>query len=288
MSSPGVDPGAPAELTKLRELAESAARIGGNLARESFGTHQQVKLKHDDSEVTQVDVAAERAIIDHIRARRPDDTFIGEEATEQSPIVNRQSSTVNPQSTCWVIDPIDGTRNYIRRMPVFTCSVAAMRHGAPLAGAIYDPMQDVMYSAGCGQGVYVDARRVSPADMAPESIRRPGAKLLVGIPSAQRPTIRHLVLRAIDGHVVRNLGSAALHLALAALGQLDVVVMGNGKLWDLAAGGLLVTEAGGVVTSPDGAPLFPVDVTRYAGEEIPTLAGDPAACARLMQESRAG
>lgn len=288
MSWPGADPGAPAELTRLRELAESAARTGGNLARESFGTRQQVKLKHDHSEVTEIDLAAERAVIDHIRARCPNDVFIGEEATEQSPIVNRQSSTFNPQSTCWVIDPIDGTRNYIRSLPIFTCSVAAMRDGMPVAGAIYDPMQDVMYSAGLGQGVYVDGRRVSPADTAPDSVRGPQAKLLVGIPSAQRPATRHLVLRAIDGHVVRNLGSAALHLALAALGQLDVVVMGNGKLWDLAAGGLLVTEVGGVVTSPDGAPLFPVDVTRYAGEEIPTLAGDPAACARLMQESRVG
>lgn len=302
----------PQSLKALRELAESAARVGGALARESFGIPQKVKLKPDRSEVTEVDLAVERAIIAQLRARRPNDTFVGEEATEQpsqkarkprshqgkpktetpatggasGEIPNRPSSIVNRQSVCWVIDPLDGTRNYIRGLPLFACSVAALREGEPVAGAVYDPMQDVMYSAARGQGTQVDGRSVSLADVTSRPRSGSKAKLIVGIPSAQRPATRELVLHALERHVVRNFGSAALHLALTAVGRLDVVVSGNSKLWDIAAGWLLVTEAGGVVTSPDGGPVFPMDLSRYAGEETPILAGNPAAHAQLIQESK--
>ncbi len=281
MSALDSEPPAPDE---LRELAESAARVGGQLARDAFGQRQKVTLKDDHSEVTEVDVAVERAIVAHISATRPNDTFIGEETTATNPI-NRQSSIVNLQSICWVIDPIDGTRNYIRNMPLFTCSIAAMRNGEPVAGAIYDPIQDVMYSAARGRGTLVNGRRISLEKQSAERAPEPGDKLFVGIPSARRQATRHLVLHAIECHIVRNFGSVALHLALTALGYLDVAVVGNAKLWDIAAGCLLVNEAGGVVTSPSGEPIFPLNVSRYASEEIPMLAGNPEAHARLLREA---
>ncbi len=326
MSASDFRPAGPQSLHELRELAESAARVGGELARASFGQTQIVSLKADRSEVTETDIAAERAIIAHIRDRRPDDAFIGEEAvgrghggtaareqgagnrergTEsttrkrrpsrnpQSPIVNPQSSIpnlqspiANPQSICWVIDPLDGTRNYVRNLPIFTCAVAAMRGGQPIAGAIFDPTQNVMYSAALGHGVYIDGRRISPAKAASSGDDEPKATLLVGIPSTLRPSIRKLVLHAVRQHVVRNLGSAALHLALVATGGLDAAVFGNSKLWDIAAGALLITEAGGLVTTPNGKPVFPIDLARYAGEEIAVLAGTPEAHARLLREAK--
>jgi len=338
MSASDFDPAGPQSLQALRELAESAARVGGELARASFGQTQVVSLKADRSEVTEVDLAAERAIIAHIRHQRPNDAFIGEEAVgerhegsdeatqrrsdeeesrisdfrlrtdkneippnarnpqspipnpqspipdRQSPIPDPQSPIRNPQSICWVIDPLDGTRNYIRHLPIFTCAVAALRAGAPIAGAVYDPMQDVMYSAALGQGTHIDGRATSLADATSESACKANADLLVGIPSAQRRATRPFVLHAVERHVVRNLGSTALHMALVATGQLDVAVLGNSKLWDVAAGALIITEAGGIVTTPDGKPVFPLDLSRYAGEEIAALAGRPEAHARLMRE----
>ncbi len=286
MSSPESEPVASPSPEELLELAESAARIGGDLARASFGRRQQVTLKGDRSEVTEVDLAVERTIGAHIHALRPHDAFIGEESAvpaPHAPTPNLQSSIPNPQSVCWIIDPIDGTRNYIRNLPWFTCSVAAMQRGEPVAGAIFDPMRNVMYSAARAGGMRVDGRPVSPADASTKSVYGPGAKLIIGIPSARRKATRALVLHALEHHVVRNFGSAALHLALTALGQLDLALAGNVKLWDIAAGCLLVEEAGGVVTSPAGAPVFPFDVSRYGGEMIPVIAGSSQAHARLMR-----
>lgn len=273
---------------QLLELAESAARIGGELARKSFGRRQRVTLKDDRSEVTEVDLAVERAIITHIRAERPQDTFIGEESAAQGPHAppsNPRSSIVNPQPVCWVIDPIDGTRNYIRDLPWFTCSVAAMQGGEPVAGAIFDPTQNAMYAAARGCRMLVDGQTITPSDARADNVYGPHAKLIVGIPSARREATGALVLHALEKHVVRNFGSAALHLALTALGRLDLAVAGNAKLWDIAAGCLLVRESGGVVTSPAGRPIFPLDVSRYAGEETPVLAGRPDAHARLLWEA---
>ena len=279
-----IEPAAPEE---LRELAESAARLGGNLARDSFGQRQQVTLKDDRSEVTEVDLAVQRALVAHIRAQRPQDTFIAEESltpSPQSPASNLQSSISNRQSICWVIDPIDGTRNYIRDLPLFTCSVAAMIGGEPVAGAIYDPVHGVMYSAARGGGVFLDGAPVVLAERRAAIPRDPDRKLFVGIPSARREATRQLVLHAVEEHVVRNFGSAALHLALTAVAQLDAAVMGNTRLWDIAAGCLLVSEAGGVATSPDGKPVFPLDISHYTGEEIPVLAGSPEAHARMLRD----
>jgi len=265
----------------LRKLAEAAARVGGEVAREAFGRRQVVSLKPDRSEVTEVDFAAQRAIVDYLRARRPDDAFVGEESED----VERGPATVpSDVETWWIIDPIDGTRNYIRGVPSFSCSVAAMRGGLPVAGAVYEPIADLMYSAAAGGGARINGRRVKvhgcdadPPAAAPE-------KLLVAVPSARREATRALVSLVVERHVVRNYGSVALHLAMVAAGQLDAAAAGNPKLWDIAAGLLLVTEAGGVVSSPSGAPILPIDPGAGVGRELPVLAGSRAAHARLLRE----
>jgi fructose-1,6-bisphosphatase/inositol monophosphatase family enzyme len=317
MSARKPDPGGARFPEELRELAEAAARIGGELARAAFGQAQRVSLKADRSEVTEVDLAAERAVVAHLRSRRPGDAFIGEEAVGQRregpkarrheatkrrrhegkrpagpppakggprDAENSQSPFSNPQSICWVVDPLDGTRNYIRRLPIFACSIAAMRDDRPVAGAVFDPIQNVMYSAALGHGLRVDGQRATPTEPARRYGEQRKDTLLIGIPSTLRPSVRSFVLHAVERHVVRNLGAAALHLALVATGALDVAVLGNSKLWDVAAGALLIWEAGGIVTAPNGQPVFPLDLSGYAGEEIAVLAGNPEAHARLMRE----
>lgn len=324
MDEPVLDPGNPEQLNALRKLAESAARVGGEIARASFGRRLDVSLKADRSEVTEIDIAAEHAIVDHIRAARPDDLFIGEEGagseTPQTPgggsgtprtpdvdsrarnaesqisdfksqvsnlksqISDSESAIEDAQRVYWIIDPIDGTRNYIRGAPFFACSIAAMFAGRPIVGAIFAPMFDTMYSAASGDGFSVNGHKTSLTENARPNPYGPNARLLVGIPSARRSSTRRFALHAIEKHVVRNYGSAALHLAFVAAGQLDATVCGNGKLWDIAAGALLAAESGAVVTSPQGAPIFPLDLTTYAGEDIPMVAGSPAAHKRLFRE----
>jgi myo-inositol-1(or 4)-monophosphatase len=287
-----------AEPNALRVLAEQAARVGGALAREAFGRRQTVRLKSDQSEVTDVDVAAEKAIIDFIRAARPRDRFLGEESAEsdaadaspagETPALPRRSEPAAPDSVAWIIDPIDGTRNFIRHMPLFACSIAAMHAGAPVAGAIFEPIQDTMYSAHRGGGLHLNGRPFQPAPDQRLSAGDPQRKLFVGIPSARRESTTPLVLHAIENHVVRNFGSIALHLALVALEHLDAAVVSNAKLWDIAAGCLLVQESSGLVTGPAGEPLFPIDLPRYRGEEIQLLAGTAEAYTRLRRELAAG
>lgn len=287
----------PAELCLL---AEQAARVGGTIARNAFGSSLQVRMKADQSEVTEADIVAERAIVDCIRSLRPRDAFLGEESCESAErkppnaapdsvgAIPLSSQVVNAdhdlQLVTWIIDPIDGTRNFIRNMPLFACSVAALRAGTPIAGAIFEPIHDTLYSAHRGGGLRINGKpHVLTSDpRSPDADAR--RKLFIGIPSAHRPATAALVSHALDNHIVRNFGSVALHLALVALGHLDAAIVGNAKLWDIAAGCLLVVESGGIAAAPDDAPLFPIEPRALAGEELPLLAATRAAYARLRSE----
>ncbi len=269
------------QIDELRRLAESAARAGGDVARQAFGQRQVVSLKDDRSEVTEIDLAAERAIVAHIRAARPDDLFVTEEGTT-GPAPDR----ADRGQVCWIIDPIDGTRNYIRGAGCFTCSVAAMCGQHLLAGAVYDPLRDVMYSAGAGGNLLVGGRPVRLDDVVDAQAAR-HRRLIVAIPSSRRESTRELVRLVVDRHVVRNYGSTALHLAMVAAGQLDAAVSGTGKLWDIAAGVLLVEQAGGCISQPDGRTPLALDADHYSGRELPFLVGNPTAHQRLAAELRA-
>lgn len=269
-------------LRDLRKLAESAAYAGGELARKAFGRQIAIRIKKDHSEVTQVDEAAQRAVIRHIKASRPKDLFIGEESGLEGVDPKRDKSFDSEQQIVWVIDPIDGTRNFIRGVPMFTCSVAAMRGGVPIVGAIYEPIGGAMYSAAIGKGVTHDGRRLPSLTRIDRKHRVGGdvenaramrsLKPVIAIPSAWRSDSGAFVRKLLESSVVRSLGSGTLHLVYVAMGGFDATYMNNCKLWDIAAGALMVTEVGGRVTDPRGNPLFPLDLARYQGHEMPTLA----------------
>lgn len=282
---------------RLRGLAEQAARAGGRVARAAFGTEGHVRMKPDRSEVTDADLAAEHAVIEFLRIARPYDVFLAE---EQTPAAGSSpgcadGSAANPGVVCWVIDPIDGTRNFIRGVPWFATCVTAMSGGWPIASATYDPLRDVCYSAQREGGTWEGSRRLSvasahttltgeaPASGPATALTGRNPRPLVAIPSTRHETARSLVLRSLDEFVVRNLGSSALHLALVAAGQLDAALLTGCKLWDIAAGWLMVTESGGRMTRLDGGDLFPVDVARYAGAEMPCVAATAWLHSRLVQ-----
>lgn len=313
----------------LRSLAEAAARAGGALSRAAFGQRQRVSIKPDSSEVTEIDVAAERAVIEHIRAVRPADRFIGEEgvhaaqppptvppaapAAVASVVASAAHATAPPAVTeiearsgsrpgnqplhradddqrrnrplpvVWVIDPIDGTRNFIRGVPTFSCSVAALHDGRPVAAAIYDPMADVLYAAAAGRGATANG---APLDCGASAAAERGGQRIVGIPSAWRAERGRFVQEILSRAVVRSLGSATHHLVYIASGGIDATFMNNCKLWDIAAGALIVEEAGGIVTDPAGRPHFPVDTANFEAREMPTLAGTPVAHAELLRLMR--
>ncbi len=261
------DPADPEAQHTLRALAEEAARAGGHVARQYFRTDLAVRLKSDRSEVSDADEAAQAAVVAHIRAARPADAFIAEERLD---LPDPPSPPANDR-LCWAIDPLDGTRNFIRQVPLYTCSVAAMIGGVPLVGAVYDPVHDVLYSAGREEGLFVNGE-LQPARRGPA--RPPGAnpKPVVAIPSAATGPTARLAHAWLDRYLCRSLGSTALHMAMVATGQFDGMIGDEPRLWDIAAGWVLVIASGGQVTGPAGQPIFPLDVRTYAGEGIPTLA----------------
>lgn len=281
----------PIDLTTLRMLAESAARAGGEVSRAAFGRRQVVTLKPDSSEVTEIDVAAERAIVAHIRAARPDDEFIGEEGVagglhntanvHRSAAFAPDAAPAPSANCCWAIDPIDGTRNFIRGVPLFTTSVAALRAGEPVAAAIFEPMTNAAYSAQRGGGAFLNGERLPQLSERAAAMAVRNQSRVVAIPSAWRRESGEFVRRVLETSVVRSLGSATHHLLHVAIGGADATMMNNCKIWDIAAGWLIVVECGGVCTYPDGRAQFPIASAHRHGAEMPTIAGTPADHQRL-------
>lgn len=267
----------------LRQLAEAAARAGGAVARQAFGRRQTVRWKADQSEVTDVDVAAQEAVIAALRAQRPHDVFLGEEssAADVAGLTARHTAA----GVFWAIDPLDGTRNYVRNIPVFSCSVAALRDGMPAVGAIYDPLQDALYSASSEEGVFFNGQPLAAGAAEADAVTA-GQPLLAAIPSTRHGRAQLDLFDRLENVVVRNFGSAALHLAMVATGQLDLTLATECKLWDIAAGWVLLTAAGKRATQPDGQPLFPLAATWVPATDQPILAAAPSIHARLLGRSQ--
>lgn len=269
----GAPPGA--ELIELQRLAERAAEAGGREAAARFRGRQTVELKSDGSEVTTADVEIERLLVGILREKRPRDGFIGEEDAAGP----GSRAAAGETRVWWTIDPIDGTRNFIRGGGPFTCTVAALVDGAPVAGSIFFALESLLYSAAAGRGVMVGGGRLEEMTAA-SGPRNP--QPLVAIPSGWRAESGDFVKCLLETSVVRSFGCATAHLAYLAIGGLDASFMTNCKLWDIAAGWLIATEAGMHVTRPDGGPLFPIDARGYAGEEMPLLAGTPELHSKLV------
>jgi myo-inositol-1(or 4)-monophosphatase len=287
-------------LRTLRALAEEAAQIGGRLARAAFSGGYTSRCKRDGSIVTTADEASQAAIVSFLRGRRPGDAFITEENAGQvtpgnppGPVSAPPAIAPSNETLCWVVDPIDGTRNFVHGVPLYAVSVAAMFGGFPVVGAIHLPERDELYSAGGTDGLLVNHRPAPmPRPAPPPLARRRPSKPLVGIPSSFAGGAGEVlqewmswdVLGGTPRVVIRNTGSTAMHLAMVAAGQLQAALISDSRLWDIAAGWVLLASVGGVITMLDGRDVFPFDVSRYGGEAIPCLAAaTPALLESLLR-----
>lgn len=226
--------------------AERAARAAGAELRRLQGAPLDVTLKDARVDVTSsADAAAQRAVTAVVAAAHPDHVVIGEEEGGQPP----------PDRPVWFVDPLDGTRNYLNGVPFFCTSVAVTLGGEVLAGAVYDPSRDELYSAVRGGGATCDGRplRVSPVD----DVAR--ALVVTQAQSADPRVIREfadlmaLLMGVCAG--VRFPGAPALVLAHVAAGRYGAYVERVMDPWDVAAGRLLVEEAGGRFTDFAGRPV---------------------------------
>jgi len=228
--------------------AADAALAAGRLARQYFRSDLTIRKKGLIDLVTEADVAVEQEIRARIERRFPTHAFLGEESGGQS---------ASGAPFRWIVDPIDGTTNFAHGLALFCTSIALEIDGEVAVGAIYDPMADELFTAERGHGARLNGRRlaVSRVDTLIDAL------LVTGFPStaaAERDEQLAIFTAFLEqSQAVRRLGSAALDLCCVAAGRFDAFWEQNLNAWDVAAGGLMVHEAGGTVTHYDGGSYSP-------------------------------
>ncbi|AGC43445.1 inositol-1-monophosphatase [Myxococcus stipitatus DSM 14675] len=229
----------------LRRTAEEGARLAGRILADRFLGERIIELKGGIDLVTDADRASEEALLAFIRERHPTHAILAEES----------GASAGTDGLRWLVDPLDGTTNYAHRVPHFCVSVAVEGPDGMLAGAVYDPMLDELFSAAKGEGATLNGRPLRASSVA--SLNQ--ALLCTGFPYdvRERPEgpvglFTRFVLRAQG---MRRTGSAAMDLAYVAAGRFDGFFEFGLKPWDIAAGALLVEEAGGVIRHVTGAPF---------------------------------
>jgi myo-inositol-1(or 4)-monophosphatase len=231
-------------LADVLDVALVATRAGGDILREHFGSVLEIRYKGEIDVVTEVDVMAEAAIVSTIRSAFPDHQVLAEEGT---------TGGSNPRHR-WIIDPLDGTTNYSHGLPPFSVSVAYERDGVVQVGVIYDPTQDELFVASRGGGATLNGQPMHVSNVS--VLRR--ALVATGFPYEKELLPRALgqfAAFAQRAQAVRRIGSAALDLAYVAAGRFDAYWEASIRAWDIAAGVILVEEAGGKVSDIAGRPL---------------------------------
>ncbi len=258
------------ETTKQRSeyvtLAIDVAREAGARLRELFGHLQGYELKtgHQDL-VTDADREAEALILARLQEAYPEHEILSEESAFQSQArkSEAQSSLQASQGPTaagfrWVVDPLDGTTNFAHGVPFFAVSIALEERNEPIVGVIYDPIHEELFAAVRGEGARLNGQPIRVSDV--DELKR--SLLATGFPT--RSPLRERNLDYMGRFLplaqsLRRFGSAALGLAYVACGRLEGYWELTLHRWDLAAGILLVEEAGGRVSRPDGRPVGPSD-----------------------------
>ena len=240
---------------ELGALAEGVARRAGALLASGLGqvrTDVGTKSSLTDM-VTEIDHASEALIVEGLLGPRPDDGILGEEGT----------AVEGTSGVRWVVDPLDGTTNYLYGVPGFNVSIAAEIDGDVVAGVVFDVMHDELFAATRGGG----ARRNGQPIAASAATELSSALVATGFAyDAVRRARQARVLVDVLPHVrdIRRFGAAAVDLCWVACGRLDGYYERGLAPWDLAAGGLIASEAGAVVTDFEGGPMAPGSVVAAA------------------------
>jgi myo-inositol-1(or 4)-monophosphatase len=235
----------------MKDFMVTLCKEAGQIMLEGLGDSLEITRKGEVDLVTQVDLALEGMIVEAIHDGYPDHSVLSEEGRDE---VKAQEAEYT-----WLVDPLDGTTNYVHGYPAFCVSLALAHGGDVLAGAAYDPLHDELFYAERGRGATLNDRRIAVSS----TERLISALLSTGFPY-ERATVpdnnlaqfNELIAR-VQG--VRRSGSVALDLAYVAAGRLDGHWELHVKPWDTAAGGLLIKEAGGRITGNTGNPWSPFE-----------------------------
>jgi len=226
------------------ETSVEIAREAGALLAKYFERRVTFELKGEYDLVTEADRASEQLVVDRLRAHFPSHSIVAEEG----------GGYTGKSEYCWYVDPLDGTTNFAHGFPMYNVTMALEQSGELIAGVIFDPERNEMFTAERGSGAYLNNRRIRVSKVS----KIEDTLVATGFPSQKRHqnvNVHFYYQLAMLTHGVRRAGSAALDLAYVASGRLDGFWEFGLKPWDMAAGTLVITEAGGKCSDMSGGPV---------------------------------
>jgi myo-inositol-1(or 4)-monophosphatase len=234
------------ECQKYLRVCEEAVRAGGQVIQDWVGK-TEVRKKGPADLVTQADFASQAEVRRIVLGAFSDHGLLGEEADD---ISGRKSPTSRAEYR-WIVDPLDGTTNFVHGVPFYCVSLALERNGELLVGAVYDPVNGECFTAARGHGAHLNGRPIHVSEVSQLS-----EALAVGSfpPNVQADTsdLKLFLAMIPRCQAIRRTGSSALNLCYIAAGRFDLFWSYSTHIWDVAAGVLILREAGGLVTSPTG------------------------------------
>ncbi len=263
------------EYPRYLEVCETAVRAAGAVVLDWVDRFETSQKQAPNDLVTEADLASQETITRILSEAFPDHRVVGEESPAEQ-------QAASGDGFRWIIDPVDGTTNFVHGVPHYAVSLALERRGQVLVGAVFDPNAGECYTAIRGRGALLNGQ-----PLATSNVRvLPEALAAVGFPynvTRRSPDLLLFLEVATQCQSVRRTGSAALNLCYLAAGRFDLFWSYSTHVWDIAAGVLLVTEAGGVVTSPEGTPLE-LDSGRFLAAATPELHEQLLGLARQIGE----
>lgn len=233
-------------MTEFLTVALRAAKAGGEILL-GMREHVVAREKGPRDLVSEADLLSQKCIRDILLTAFPDHDFLGE---EDGP----EAASILDSEYCWIVDPLDGTTNYLHQLQTFAVSIALEHRGKLVCGVVYDPVANECFAAARGQGATLNDKplRTSRCTRLSDALVAASFSPLVDRDSIE---IRRFIEALVACQGVRRLGSAALNLAYVAAGRLDAYWATAVKVWDVAAGVIIIEEAGGSVSNISGAPL---------------------------------
>ncbi len=231
------------EIRRFIEASQTAAKLGGAKLMEMMGT-AKVSEKAPKDLVTEADLASQVAIENYLLSQFSDHILVGEEDTEKS-------GALDDAKFCWIVDPLDGTMNYVHQLRSFSVSIALRYQGELIVGTVYDPWLDECFSAGKGLGATLNGDPISTSGCTQTN----EALVVCSFSSSvdrTHPEVERFLRVLGNTASIRRLGSAALNLSYVACGRTDAYWATGLKCWDIAAGFLILEEAGGTLNCIEG------------------------------------
>jgi myo-inositol-1(or 4)-monophosphatase len=262
----------PSDIAAFLQTAVEASRMAGKKAMDEL-CRVSCSLKNQSELVTQADPLCQEIIINHIRKSFPTHGILAEEGPGDAMLL------LPPTTPCdiwWIIDPIDGTNNYAHGLLCFCVSIGVFHEGRPVAAVIYDPTTDSLFTAAKNTPACCNGQNIQTGCEPVSSFAS------FAVDSHLDPSIESAVIQIMRLTRFRCLGSTALNMAYVAKGAFVGAITISAKLWDIAAGALLVEQAGGIVTTFDGRAVFPVDLSHYKTQRFRLLSANPKTHPELL------